>query len=443
MTGGTPMRAAIFRNGEIVVDQHAGAEAGGRAGAGQDRWPAASAVPTCTRASTPTAWSSWRSIFPAASRWTFPATSCSATNSAARSLDYGPGTTRKLKPGTRVCSLPALLTAEGPQGIGYSNDNVGGYAERMLLSEALLLEVPNGLAAEHAALTEPLAVGVHAVAKANISGDEVPLVIGCGPVGLAVIAALKIKGLHPIVAADYSPARRALAEKLGADIVVDPARSQPYATWAEHAAMSPEEKAARPPLQALLPALKPALIFECVGIPGLIQQVFEGAPRDARIVVVGVCMETDRSEPMLGIMKELNVQYVLGYTPDEFAYSLAPDRGRAGRCGVAGDGKRRHRRRRAGVCGSGQSGTAYQNYRGAVAIISFVPAKAGTHTPWRKLLSEIVDAFFQQQMTGIMGPGLRRDDDYIKELENDHADRKGSPARRRRQRHAGGAGLEA
>src|SRR6201999_1410885 len=237
-------------------------------------------------------------------------------------LDYGPGTQRKFKAGTRVCSLPALLTPDGLQAIGYSNDNVGGYAERMVLSEPLLLEVPNGLAAEHAALTEPLAVGVHAVAKANIRGDEVPLVIGCVPVGLAVIAALKIRGLHPIVAADYSPARRALAEKLGADIVVDPARTQPYATWAEHAAMSPEEKAARRPLQALLPALKPALMLECVGVPGLMQQVFEGAPRDARIVIVGVCMETDRSEPMLGIMKELNVQFVLGYTPTEFANSL-------------------------------------------------------------------------------------------------------------------------
>jgi threonine dehydrogenase-like Zn-dependent dehydrogenase len=237
-------------------------------------------------------------------------------------LDSGPGAQRRFKPGTRVCSLPALLTAEGPQSIGYSNVNIGGYAERMLLSEALLLEVPNGLAAEHAALTEPLAVGVHAVAKANCRGDEVPLVIGCGPVGLAVIAALKLKGLHPIVAADYSPKRRELALALGADVVVDPARSQPYATWAEHAAMTPEQKAARPPLQAMLPALKPALIFECVGIPGVLQQVFEGAPRDARVVVVGVCMETDRSEPMLGILKELNVQYVLGYTPDEFAASL-------------------------------------------------------------------------------------------------------------------------
>jgi threonine dehydrogenase-like Zn-dependent dehydrogenase len=236
-------------------------------------------------------------------------------------VDHGPATARKLKPGARVCSLPALLTPEGPQGIGYSNDNIGGYAEFMLLSEPLLLEVPNGLASEHAALTEPLAVGIHAVAKANVRGDEVPLVIGCGPVGLAVIAALKLKGLHPIVAADYSPARRALALRLGADIVVDPACTQPYATWAEHAAMTPEQKAARPPLQAMLPALKPALIFECVGIPGLIQQVFEGAPRDARVVVVGVCMETDRSEPMLGIIKELSVQYVLGYTPDEFSHS--------------------------------------------------------------------------------------------------------------------------
>ena len=96
----------------------------------------------------------------------------------------------------------------------------------------------------------------------------------------------------------------------------------------------------------MLPALKPALIFECVGVPGLIQQVFEGAPRDARIVVVGVCMETDRSEPMLGIMKELNVQYVLGYTPEEFACSLRLiAEGQVDAASMV-TGKRRHRRRR-------------------------------------------------------------------------------------------------
>ncbi len=106
--------------------------------------------------------------------------------------------------------MPALLSADGPQGIGYSNDNVGGYAERMLLSEAAAAGGAERAGRRACRADRAAAVGIHAVAKANIRGGEVPLVIGCGPVGLAVIAALKLKGLHPIVAADYSPARRAL-----------------------------------------------------------------------------------------------------------------------------------------------------------------------------------------------------------------------------------------
>ena len=54
-------------------------------------------------------------------------------------LDYGPDTQRKFKAGSRVCSLPAVLTPQGPKGIGYSNDYVGGYAEQMLLSERVAL----------------------------------------------------------------------------------------------------------------------------------------------------------------------------------------------------------------------------------------------------------------------------------------------------------------
>src|ERR1019366_6324648 len=56
------------------------------------------------------------------------------------------------------------------------------------LTEGLLLEVPNGLSSEHAALPEPMAVGYHAVEKARMDKRDAPLVIGCGPVGLAVIA---------------------------------------------------------------------------------------------------------------------------------------------------------------------------------------------------------------------------------------------------------------
>ena len=58
------------------------------------------------------------------------------------------------------------------------------------------------------------------------------------------------------------------------------------------------------------PQRRPGVLFECVGVPGVIQQMLEGAPLNARIVVVGVCMERDQIEPMFGINKELNVQFV-------------------------------------------------------------------------------------------------------------------------------------
>ena len=237
-------------------------------------------------------------------------------------VEHGPDTTKALKVGTRVCSRPTLMRGTGPQSIGYSNDNPGGYGEYMRLSEALLLEVPNGLSTEHAALTEPMAVGVHAVAKARLEPDDAPLVIGCGPVGLAVIAALRLRGVRPIVAADFSKRRRELAAAVGADLVVDPAATTPWQSWREAAVYHDASRTPALPPWIAGPAVRPAVVFECVGVPGVLDQVMAAAPRGTRIVVVGVCMEADTIHPMLGISKELNLQFVLGYTPDEFASTL-------------------------------------------------------------------------------------------------------------------------
>jgi len=237
-------------------------------------------------------------------------------------VDYGPRTPARLAPGTLVCSMPLTLAGETVQGIGYSNDIAGGFAQYMPLADRMLLPVPNGLPADRAALTEPLAVGWHAVQNARLASEDVPLVVGCGPVGLAVIAGLTLKNVHPIIAADFSPARRALALKMGADIVIDPAETSPYDTWRQTATPPGYDDSRYAQLFGIGPKLRPAVIFECVGVPGVIQQVMEGAPASARIVVVGVCMETDRIEPFFGIVKQLNVQFVLAYTAQEFADSL-------------------------------------------------------------------------------------------------------------------------
>ena len=220
-------------------------------------------------------------------------------------LDYGPDTPVTVRPGARVVSMPVLFRGGRMAGVGYSNDVPGGYGELMVLNASLLLEVPNGLPTEHAALTEPLAVGVHAVEKAAMHPHEAALVYGCGPVGLAVIAALRRKNVGPIVAADYSPRRRELATIMGAHAVADPAERPAIDVYRETA------------------DLRPTVVFECVGVPGMLEAVMRDAPHGARIVVAGVCMEADRIQPMLGINKELSLHFVLAYAPHEFADALA------------------------------------------------------------------------------------------------------------------------
>jgi threonine dehydrogenase-like Zn-dependent dehydrogenase len=237
-------------------------------------------------------------------------------------VEYGPRTPARLAPGTLVCSMPLTLAGETVQGIGYSNDIAGGFAQYMPLADRMLLPVPNGLPAASAALTEPMAVGWHAVQQARLAPEDVPLVIGCGPVGLAVIAGLVIKNVHPIIAADFSPTRRELALKIGADVVIDPAQTSPYESWQQAATPPGYDPSRYAQLFGTGPKQRPGVIFECVGVPGVIQQVLEGAPAGARVVVVGVCMQTDRFEPFFGIVKQLNVQFVLAYTAQEFAESL-------------------------------------------------------------------------------------------------------------------------
>lgn len=237
-------------------------------------------------------------------------------------VEHGPETRKSLTVGSRVCSLPALIRADGRQSIGYSNDNPGGYAEYMRLTESLLLEVPNGLSTECAALTEPMAVGLHAVNKARLEANDVPLVIGCGPVGFSVIAALRLNGVRPIVAADFSKRRRELAAAVGADVIVDPKEKTPWESWRDAAAWRDASRAPKLPPWIAGPALRPAVVFECVGVPGVIDQIMAASPRGTRIVVVGVCMEPDTIHPMHGISKELSVQFVLAYTAGEFASTL-------------------------------------------------------------------------------------------------------------------------
>jgi threonine dehydrogenase-like Zn-dependent dehydrogenase len=216
---------------------------------------------------------------------------------SAEVLEAGPDTEAPAA-GTAVTSLPVLLSPNGFEPILSSNTTIGGYAERMLLSAPLLLPIPNGLDPRLASLTEPMAVGLHAVNKSSVQRGESTLVIGAGPIGLAIIAALRRKGVEHIVAADYSCKRREVATVMGAHETVDPANGSPFDD------------------------VTPAVVFEAVGVPGIVNDVMRRAPMGARLVVAGVCMEADPILPLFGIAKEINVQFVNAYDAQEFAQSL-------------------------------------------------------------------------------------------------------------------------
>ena len=223
---------------------------------------------------------------------------------SARVVDLGAGVDG-VAVGAAVVAHPVLVTDRGVRAIGYANELAAGYAERMVLDATRLLPVPNGVDPRWAALTEPMAVGLHAVNASWVDRTHSAVVLGCGPVGLAVLAALRVRGVPLVVAADFSPARRALAAQRGAHVVVDP--SVTPAMDAYRAAGGGEG---------------PTVLFDAVGVPGMIDAAMTSATRNSQVLVVGLCMQHDRIWPAVAINKEITLSFVLGWTPDEFRDSL-------------------------------------------------------------------------------------------------------------------------
>jgi threonine dehydrogenase-like Zn-dependent dehydrogenase len=259
-----------------------------------------------------------------------------------RVAEHGPGCRRHVAEGAPVVAFPLLRSAGAVDGVGLSRHAPGAYAEQLLVQESLMLPVPNGLDPELAALTEPMAVAWHAVRRSEIGRRDLAIVIGCGPIGLGVILMLKAKGVRTVVASDFSPGRRALAGACGADVVVDPAQASPYTVVEKRGqitdapsllelAVGTSEKLRRLRggewyawrlADRLGAGPKQPVVFECVGVPGMIDSIIDSAPLFSRVVVVGVCVGPDRITPAMAINKELDLRFVIGYTPLEFRDTL-------------------------------------------------------------------------------------------------------------------------
>jgi 2-desacetyl-2-hydroxyethyl bacteriochlorophyllide A dehydrogenase len=238
-------------------------------------------------------------------------------------VEVGAGLESSWKVGDRACALPcigcgkcrACLSGDIVQCAALRTTGLGqlpgAYSQYVLSGGNESLRLPAGVSFREGALVEPLAVGLHAVKRAGLEPGERVMVIGAGPIGLAVTAWARFFGARAVIVNEKAPGRIALAQKFGATAVADVSKEDPVTVFQRETGGPPD------------------VVFECVGVPGLLQQCIGMTRPRGRVVVVGVCMQPDMIFPALAVIKEVDVRFVVAYHRSDFELAIEMlDRGR-------------------------------------------------------------------------------------------------------------------
>lgn len=223
-------------------------------------------------------------------------------------IGHGPGCTDAFPVGTRVTSIPILLADGGIRVIGQNPDSQGSFAEQLVVSELMARAVPESASLDAVALVDAFAVGEYYVRSSGITPGEIPIVVGAGAIGLSAVAALAARGIEPIVVSDYKEERRKLAAGFGAHVLVDPAEQAPFQVWRR--------------LADELGVTQPAVVYECVGAPGLLQRVVEDCEMWTRIFAAGGWYTGDSLDCTVATHKGVTILFGGGPRPEDWYGTL-------------------------------------------------------------------------------------------------------------------------
>ncbi|MBT2186976.1 alcohol dehydrogenase catalytic domain-containing protein [Sphingobium nicotianae] len=187
----------------------------------------------------------------------------------------------------------------------------GGYAEYALTRPNQCVKLPASLSLADGAIVEPLAVARHGVTLSGVRPGDRVLVLGAGPIGLAVAFWARRAGATRVVLQDVAEYQRERALEMGAtDFVVD--REDPIG-------------ASTRALGGLAD-----IVFECVGIPGLIAQAVAQVRPRGTILLLGLCNQPDTFNSFAMLSKEIRLVTSAFFTRGEYEASLdALERGAA------------------------------------------------------------------------------------------------------------------
>jgi (R,R)-butanediol dehydrogenase/meso-butanediol dehydrogenase/diacetyl reductase len=179
----------------------------------------------------------------------------------------------------------------------------GGYAEYALTRPNQCIRLPADLSLADGAIIEPLAVALHGVNLSRLRQGDKVLVLGAGPIGLAVAFWAKQMGAAKVAVQDIAEFQKSRALDMGADVfVVDPA--DPVGS-AERALGGQAD-----------------VVFECVGIPGLIAQGVEQVRPRGTILLLGLCTKPDTFNSFAMLSKEVRLVTSAFFTVPEYQASL-------------------------------------------------------------------------------------------------------------------------
>jgi (R,R)-butanediol dehydrogenase/meso-butanediol dehydrogenase/diacetyl reductase len=179
----------------------------------------------------------------------------------------------------------------------------GGYAEYALTRPNQCVKLPTDLSFADGAIVEPLAVALHGVHLSGLKAGDKVLILGAGPIGLAVAFWSRRMGAGKVAVQDIAEFQRDRALGIGADVfVVDPAD----------------------PIGSAERALggKADIVFECVGIPGLIDQAVQQVRNRGTILLLGLCTRPDPINSFAMLSKEVKLVTSAFFTVPEYQASL-------------------------------------------------------------------------------------------------------------------------
>ena len=179
----------------------------------------------------------------------------------------------------------------------------GGYAEFAITRPNQCVKLPASASLADGAIIEPLAVSLHGVNMSGLKAGDKILILGAGPIGLAVAFWARRKGATDIVIQDLNDFQQLRACEMGASgFVVDPAD----------------------PVGAADRALggKADIVFECVGIPGLIEQAVGQVRARGTILLLGLCTKPDTFNSFAMLSKEVRLVTSAFFTRQEFEEAL-------------------------------------------------------------------------------------------------------------------------